>query len=223
MSSPILYLGNKNYSSWSMRPWLALKWGGLAFEERVIPLGGEGYGKSKISEVLAVSPSGRVPALHVDGVVVHDSLAICEWAAERAPSLWPAETGARALARSAAAEMHSGFVGLRNDLSMNVRRRMTRAPAISDAARADLDRFFNLWSGLRSAYALGGPFLFGARSIADAMYAPVATRLRTYAISLPLEAQTYCDAIFADAAFKQWEEGAIKEPWTIPQTESLYQ
>lgn len=222
MSSPMLYLGNKNYSSWSMRPWLALKWGGLAFEARVIALGGEGYGKSKIREVLAVSPSGRVPALHVDGVIVHDSLAICEWAAERAPALWPADAGVRALARSAAAEMHSGFAALRNDLSMNIRRRMALAPAISDDARADLDRLFNLWSGLRSAHGSGGPFLFGARSIADAMYAPVATRLRTYAISSPPAVQAYCDAIFADDAFKQWEAAAIAETWTIPQTESLY-
>ena len=184
MASPILYIGNKNYSSWSMRPWLALKWGGLAFEENLIPLGGEGYGKSKIRDVLAVSPSGRVPALHVDGVVVYDSLAICEWAAERAPSLWPEEAGVRALARSAAAEMHAGFAGLRNDLSMNIRRRMARAPEISDDARADLDRLFNLWSSLRSAHGSNGAFLFGARSIADAMFAPVATRLRNLATNV---------------------------------------
>src|SRR5262249_23570099 len=109
MPKPTLYIGNKNYSSWSMRPWLALTWGGVALEERVLELGMQGYGKSKIAAILAISPSGRVPALHLDGVVIHDSLAICEWAAEHAPALWPADAVTRALARSAACEMHSGF------------------------------------------------------------------------------------------------------------------
>ena len=134
MAAPLLHIGNKNYSSWSLRPWLALKWGDIAFEERVIPLGGEGYGKSRIPAVLAISPSGRVPSLHVDGIVVNDSLAICEWAAERAPGLWPKEAGTRALARSAAAEMHSGFPALRRDLSMNIRRRMRHAPDFPEEA-----------------------------------------------------------------------------------------
>lgn len=220
MAAPILYIGNKNYSSWSMRPWLTLKWGGIGFEERVIPLGGEGYGKSKIADVLAVSPSGRVPALHVDGVVIHDSLAICEWAAEQAPSLWPVEASARALARSAAAEMHSSFAALRNDLSMNVRRRKP-AKLVSDDARADIDRLFNLWTNLRETHGGGGSYLFGARSVADAMYAPVATRLRSYAIAMPSVAQAYCDAVFADDAFQQWEAGALAETWTIEQAERL--
>jgi glutathione S-transferase len=222
MAAPVLFLGNKNYSSWSMRPWLALKWGGIAFEEKVIPLGGEGYGAAKIREVLAVSPSGRVPALHVGGVVVNDSLAICEWAAEQAPALWPADASVRAVARSAAAEMHAGFAALRRDLSMNLRRCMERAPALADDVRADLDRLFNLWASLRAAHGAGGAFLFGARSIADAMFAPVATRLRTYNIAAPAVAAAYCDAIFADDAFKEWERAGLAEPWTIEQTESLY-
>ena len=99
MALPILHIGNKNYSSWSMRPWLALKWGGSAFEEHIIPLGGEGYGRSQIKEVRAVSPNGRVPALHVDGAVIYESLAICEWAAEQTPSLWPKDALVRAQAR----------------------------------------------------------------------------------------------------------------------------
>lgn len=222
MAGPILYIGNKNYSSWSMRPWLALHWGGIDFEERVIPLGGEGYGAGKIHEVLAISPSGRVPALHADGIVVHDSLAICEWAAERTPSLWPHTAAARAMARSAAAEMHAGFAAIRNELSMNVRRRMETSPDISADARADVARLFALWNDLRAQYGAGGPFLFGARSIADAMYAPVATRLRTYAIAMQPEAQAYCGAIFADAAFQRWEAEARAESWTIEPTESLY-
>jgi glutathione S-transferase len=222
MAAPILYIGNKNYSSWSMRPWLALNWGGIAFQERIIPLGGEGYGKSKIKDVLAVSPSGRVPALHLDGAVINDSLSICEWAAEQAPSLWPKDALLRAQARSAAAEMHSSFAALREALSMNVRRRLERAPPLNDDTRADIARLFELWTSLRAAHGANGPYLFGARSIADAMYAPVAARLRTYAIEAAAPVAAYCDTIFTDDAFRAWEQGAEAEPWTIEVTESLY-
>lgn len=222
MATPILHIGNKNYSSWSMRPWLALKWGGIGFEERVIPLGGPGYGKSKIAEILAVSPSGRVPALHVDGAVIYDSLAICEWAYERAPSLWPQDATRRALARSAAAEMHSGFAALRRDLSMNVRRRLDAPPTLADDVQGDLSRLFELWGDCRIKFGAEGTWLFGARSIADAMYAPVATRLVTYAIAMPADAKAYCETIYADAAFKEWERGAAEEPWSIAETEALY-
>jgi glutathione S-transferase len=220
MARPILYIGNKNYSSWSMRPWLALKWGGIAFEERIIPLGGEGYGRSEIKEVRAVSPSGRVPALHVDGAVIYESLAICEWAAEQAPSLWPADAITRAEARSVACEMHAGFAAMRRDMSCNVRRRLDVAPNWPGDTRADLVQLFELWERLLRRH--GGPFLFGQRSIADAMYAPMATRLRTYAVETPRAAQTYCGAIFADAAFQEWERGGEAEAWTIEQTEALY-
>lgn len=222
MAAPILFIGNKNYSSWSMRPWLALKWGEIDFEERVLALGGPGYGKSKIPEVRAVSPSGRVPALRDGDVVIHDSLAICEWANERAPKagLWPADANARALARSAAAEMHSGFAALRRDLSMNVRRRLERAPSLAEDTQGDLERLFESWSACLARS--GGPFLFGARSIADAMYAPVVTRLRTYAIDTPADAGAYCDAILADDAFLEWERGAVAETWTIAQADELY-
>jgi len=220
MSRPILYIGNKNYSSWSMRPWLALKWGGIEFEERVIPLGGPGYGKSKIAEVLAVSPSGRVPSLHVDGATVWDSLAICEWVAEKAPSLWPADATLRAVARSAAAEMHSGFAALRRDGSMNVRRRAGKRDWPEDT-RADIARLEELWTALRARHGAGGPFLFGERCIADAMYAPVCTRLRTYDVAMTDGSRAYCDAVFADDAFRDWERGAIAESWTLPQTDAL--
>jgi glutathione S-transferase len=220
MAAPILYIGNKNYSSWSMRPWLALKWGGIVFDERIIPLGGEGYGRSQIKEVRAVSPSGRVPALHVDGVVIYESLAICEWAAELAPALWPADPLTRAQARSAAAEMHAGFAALRRDLSMNIRRRVSPAPAWPGDTRADLTQLFQLWGDLLQRS--GGPFLFRSRSIADAMFAPVTTRLRTYSVETPDLARAYCSAIFSDAAFQEWERGALAETWTIEQTEALY-
>lgn len=223
-AAPILYIGNKNYSSWSMRPWLAMTWAGLDFEERVMPLGGVGYGKSKIPEILAASPSGRVPALHVNGVVIWDSLAICEWAAEQRPgvALWPEDPVERAVARSAAAEMHSGFAAVRRDLSMNVRRRIAAAPPLPEDTQADITRIKELWGDLRRRFGAGGPFLFGRRCIADAMFAPVCTRFRTYAIGLDATAQAYCDAIFTDAAFGAWEKAAIAESWTIPVTDALY-
>ena len=220
MAAPVLYIGNKNYSSWSLRPWLALKWGGIAFEERIIPLGGEGYGQSAIKEVRDVSPSGRVPALHVSGVVIYESLAICEWAAEQAPSLWPADVLQRAQARAAASEMHAGFAALRRDMSCNIRRRLAKAPAWPADTQADLTQLFKTWEALLQRS--GGPFLFGARSIADAMFAPVATRLRTYAVETPRASQTYCDTIFADAAFQEWERAAEAEPWSIETAEALY-
>jgi glutathione S-transferase len=220
MPAPILFIGNKNYSSWSMRPWLALKWGGIAFEERIIPLGGEGYGRSQIKEVRDVSPSGRVPALHLDGAVVYESLAICEWAAEQAPTLWPADALTRAQARSVASEMHAGFAAVRRDMSMNVRRRMTTTPEWPEDTRVDLDQLFTLWAHVLAQS--GGPFLFGERSIADAMFAPVCTRLRTYAVAAPPAAQKYCATLFADAAFLEWERAAEAETWTIEQAEALY-
>lgn len=203
-----------------MRPWLALKWGGISFEEHVIQLGVEGYGQSAIKEVRDVSPSGRVPALHLDGVVIHESLAICEWAAEHAPSLWPKEVLARAQARALASEMHAGFFALRRDLSMNVRRRLAQEPSWPEDTRIDLAQLFTTWT--HALEKSGGPFLFGARSIADAMFAPVATRLRTYKVSAPAPVRAYCDAIFADTAFKEWERAAEVEPWTIQSAEDLY-
>lgn len=220
MAAPVLHIGNKNYSSWSLRPWLALKWGAIAFDENVIPLGGEGYGKSQIKEVRAVSPSGRVPALQVGDTVIYESLAICEWAAEQAPRLWPADALVRAEARSAASEMHAGFAALRRDMSMNIRRRLEREPAWPEDTRADLERLYALWNGLLSRH--GGPFLFGARTIADAMFAPVATRLRTYNVSAPAHAQAYCAKIFADDKFEEWEKEGGREPWFIAESEALY-
>ncbi|MFT3729303.1 MAG: glutathione S-transferase family protein [Terricaulis sp.] len=222
MAAPVLYIGNKNYSSWSMRPWLALKWGGIPFTEKLIQLGGEGYGRSQIKEIRAVSPSGRVPALHVNDTVIYDSLSICEWAAEQTPGLWPRDTMARAVARSAAAEMHSGFFALRAAMSMNVRRELDAEPDWNAHTRADLDQVFTLWGGLRARYGDGGQFLFGPRSIADAMFAPVATRLRTYKVTAPEVVVAYCETIFADEAFKEWEAAGKAEPWTVEETEKLY-
>lgn len=203
-----------------MRPWLALKWGGIAFDETVIPLGGEGYGQSQIKAVREVSPSGRVPALHLDGLMLYESLAICEWAAEQAPTLWPVDSLIRADARAAASEMHAGFSAMRRDMSCNIRRRLPVAPDWPADTHADLRQLFALWERVLGRY--GGPFLFGQRSIADAMFAPMCTRLRTYAVFMPDFAQRYCDTIFADAAFQEWERAAEAEPWTIEQSEALY-
>jgi glutathione S-transferase len=222
MATPVLHIGNKNYSSWSMRPWLALKWGGIPFEEHIILLGGEGYGRSQIREVRAVSPSGRVPALHVGDALIYESLAICEWAAEQTPSLWPADPLVRAEARAVSSEMHAGFFALRGAMSMNVRRRLETQPDWSEYVRADLERLYALWGGLRARFGGDGQFLFGARTIADAMFAPVATRLRTYKVDAPDVAQGYCAAIFADPAFQDWERAGEAEPYTIEQTEALY-
>jgi glutathione S-transferase len=152
--------------------------------------------------------------------VIYESLAICEWAAEQAPSLWPADTLMRAEARAVACEMHAGFAAMRRDMSCNIRRRLERAPAWPADTRADLAQLFELWERLLARF--GGPFLFGQRSIADAMYAPMATRLRTYAVEAPRSARAYSEAIFSDAVFQEWERAGEAESWTIEQTEALY-
>lgn len=217
---PILYLGNKAYSSWSMRPFLALRWAGIAFEDHVLPMIGGVYGKSGDAAIEAASPSGRVPALKLDLMTIWDSLAICEWAAEQKPDsgLLPKDPIARAFCRSAAAEMHSSFQGIRNKLPMNLR----RATKAEDAVRfedvniqKDIARLQEIWADARTRFNPAGPFLFGARSIADAFFTPVATRFRTYGAKVSPEAQAYCDALLADAAYLEWEQAAKAETWVI--------
>ena len=219
---PKLFIGNKNYSSWSMRPWLVLRWAAIPFDEVVIPLGGEGYGRGSIPAIRAVSPTGRVPALHTDGgQVVTDSLAITMWAADQSPRVWPADPAARAHAFSAAAEMHSSFAGLRRDLSMNLRRRAeVDRSALPNDTRADLDRVEALVGGLLSAH--GGPWLCGERSAADAFYAPVATRLRTYGVPTTAAMHRWMEQLFADADVQAWEKAALHEPWSIGSTDALF-
>lgn len=217
--SNVLFIGYKNYSSWSLRPWLALRWAGIPFEERVVRLDQPGYGRQEIAEVKAVAPNGTVPALHAGGpagrLVIWDSLAIAEWAAEQAAPgvLWPEDPALRAQARSATCEMHSGFAAVRRDLSMNIRRRMDRAPDWPDDTRRQLARLDELWSGLRAQHAHRGPWLFGTRSIADAFFAPMATRLRTYAVETSALATAYRDALLADADFLAWEADCVGEQW----------
>jgi glutathione S-transferase len=214
-----LHIGNRNYSSWSLRPWLVLRWAGIPFDEDVIPLGGEGYGRARMPAVRSVSPSGRIPALTVGDLTIWDSLAITEWVAERASGVWPADATRRAIARSAACEMHSGFAAVRRDLSMNLRRR-TVVPAWPEDTRADIARICELVGTLCERF--GGPWLVGERSAADAFYAPVATRFRTYGVTLPQEVRAWCDTVFADADFRAWEAAAEAEPWTMPATDTLW-
>lgn len=213
-----LVIGNKNYSSWSMRPWMALKGTGIAFDEVVIPL----YtGEADKQRILDVTRSGKVPAL-VDGdITVWDSLAIIEYAAERFPDakLWPQDVAARAHARSISAEMHSGFMPLRNECGMNIHRPI-RAKPLSDDARANIARIQQIWTECRALYGGKGPYLFGAFSGADAMYAPVIHRFRTYAIEVTPAAHAYMDTMLANPAFQEWTRDALAETLLIERFET---
>ena len=202
-----LYIGNKNYSSWSLRPWLLLRVAGIPFEERAVALTGQGP-----SEVhRAYSPSGLVPCLHDGEVRVWDSLAIAEYLAERHAGLWPEAPAARAFARSMSAEMHGGFTALRGTWVMNAKLAFAeRAPP--ESVQREVDRIVQLWTTCRAApAAAGGPFLFGRFGIADAMYAPVALRFRTYAARLPDAAAAYRDALLALPAMQEWISAALAE------------
>jgi glutathione S-transferase len=212
-----IYIGNKNYSSWSLRGWLMLKQTGAAFEEVVIPLGPIG---TRTPAIRAHSPSARVPALHHRDLVVWDSLAIGEYLAELFPKahLWPEDREARAIARSVSAEMHSGFASMRSAMSMNLRRAESKVP-ISPAVAEDIARIFAIWSECRKRYGKGGPFLFGALSIADAMFAPVTTRFQTYGVDMDEGARAYVDAIRALPAMREWTDAAHRETTVIQEYE----
>ena len=214
--STILVIGNKNYSSWSLRPWLFMKVHGIPFEERRIAL----YREESRERLLDVSGSGRVPVLIRDGVTVWDSLAILETLAELEPSLagWPSAPGERAWARAISAEMHSGFGALRSQLPMNCRRTIA-TPALSDDAQQDVDRVREIWRACRRAHPGIGPFLFGNFTIADAMYAPVVCRFETYGVRTgPLERE-FMDAILGLPAMRAWYDDARRETEVLPQFE----
>ncbi|MEA2837427.1 MAG: glutathione S-transferase [Bradyrhizobium sp.] len=212
-----LVIGNKNYSSWSMRPWLALKAANVAFDEVSIPL----YtGDADKQRILKFSRSGKVPVL-VDGdVTIWDSLAIIEYAAERFPQagLWPADAAARAHARSVSAEMHSGFAALRDECGMNLHRPVG-AKALSADALADIARIQESWAECRERYGKLGPYLFGACSGADAMYAPVVHRFRTYAIDVTPVVRHYMETMMALPAFQQWTRAGLAETLVIEKLE----
>jgi glutathione S-transferase len=214
-----LVIGNKNYSSWSLRPWLALRANNIPFEEIFIPLYTDQADKDRI---LQVSRSGKVPALIDGDITVWDSLAIIEYLAERFPDarLWPADRAARAHARAISAEMHSGFVALRNECGMNLHRPI-RAVALSDDARANVARVQEIWADCHARYGRQGPFLFGAFSGADAMYAPIVHRFRTYAIPVKAEAQHYVDAMMSLPAFQQWTRDGLAETLLIDRFEHV--
>jgi len=213
-----LVIGNKNYSSWSMRPWLALRANDIPFEEIFIPL----YtGTADKQRILDFSHAGKVPIL-VDGeVTVWDSLAIIEYIAERFPEkrLWPEHPGHRAHARAVSAEMHSGFAALRNECGMNLHRPVC-AIELSENARANIARIEEIWSDCRKRYGRSGPFLFGSFGAADAMFAPVVHRFRTYAIAVSHETQAYMDTMMALPAFAEWTKAGLAETIIIEKFET---
>jgi glutathione S-transferase len=213
-----LAIGNKNYSSWSMRPWLALKANDIAFEEILIPL----YtGEADKRRILDITASGKVPALIDGDTTIWDSLAIIEYAAERFPQarLWPLDRASRAHARSISAEMHSGFMALRGECGMNLHRPVG-AKRLSDQARADVARIVQIWTECRERYGRTGPYLFGSFSAADAMYAPVVHRFRTYAIEVTPAAAGYMEAMMVLPAFAEWTSAGLAETLLIEKFEN---
>ncbi len=214
-----LIIGNKNYSSWSFRPWIAMKALGIPFDEVLIPFGtplGNPEFKAKLA---AYTPAGLVPVLIDGDVHVWETLAILEYLAETFPDkrVWPVEAKARAEARALASEMHAGFSALRSECPMNLRRPV-RTRGLSAAAQANVARLQTMWIGARAQY--GGSFLFGKFCAADAMYAPVVARLFTYGIKVEREALSYMEAVMALPAWAEWKAAALKEEWIVPEDEA---
>jgi glutathione S-transferase len=211
-----LVIGNKNYSSWSYRPWIAMKVAGIAFDEEVISLNAEDF-KPRVSKH---SGTGKVPVL-IDGPVeVWESLAILEYLAEKFPAakLWPSDAAARAHARAISSEMHAGFLPLRRACPMNMWRPVKQLVLNAEAA-ANVARIDAMWTDCRSRFGSGGPFLFGTFSAADAMYAPVVARFHTYGISVSSSARAYMTAMMALPAWGEWLSAALKEPWVLQEDE----
>ena len=210
-----LYVGNKNYSSWSMRPWVLLKQGNIRFEEVKVRFDSFDPGSQFKTTVNAITPNGKVPVLVDDGLTVWDTLAIAEYVAEQYPQakLWPADRAARARARSLCAEMHSGFTQLRSHCPMNIEASLPDIGALiwrdQAGVRADVARILAMWSALLAEH--GGPMLFGAFSVVDAYYAPVAMRLRIYALPVPPEITAYMERLCALPGVKAWIDEALAE------------
>ena len=213
MPSYTLVIGNKNYSSWSLRPWLLMKQSDLAFQEVRVPL----YVAGSKETLRAYGPSGKVPVLLDAAVTVWDSLAISEYLAERHPErqLWPADSAQRAVARSISAEMHSGFAPLRANMAMNCRGFFPGLGRTVEVA-ADIERIQRIWTDCRERFGLSGPYLFGAFTVADAMYAPVVLRFKTYAVQLSPIAQEYANTVLALPTLQEWIEAARAESEVIP-------
>lgn len=208
MGALTLVIGNKNYSSWSLRPWMYMTQSGIAFSEKRIPLSTEQWRR----EIGALSPSLKVPALHDDDLVVWESLAICEYLAEQFPRTqgWPVETAARAVARAVSAEMHAGFADLRECMPMNCRLRCEDYSP-PERARADIARIRDIWGECRRRYGADGPWLFGRFCIADAMYAPVALRFASYCVVPDEICQEYVNTLLAAPAVQAWVAEAKRE------------
>lgn len=212
MSDLTLVIGNKTYSSWSLRPWLAMKQAGLAFEEIRIPL----YRPESRDRVLRYSPTGKVPTLRHGELVIWESLAICEYIAEQfAPELYPKDPAQKAIARSVSHEMHAGFSTLREQLSMNIKAKIEFG-AIEPKLQADIDRISQIWRDCRANFGAGGDFLFGTFTIADAMYAPVVSRFITYGVTVGKVETAYMDAIWQLPALQDWLAAAEQETEVLP-------
>ena len=214
MSKPLLVIGNKNYSSWSLRAWLMLKHVGINFDEMRISLFVAGY-KEKL---FSISPAGKVPVYSEGDLLVWDTLAIGEYLYETHLALWPADKAARARARSVSAEMHSGFIPLRKGMPMNIRAH-GRKVASSPELEADIMRIKNIWRELRTQYAEAGPWLFGQYSIADAMFAPVAFRFLTYGVTEPGAVDDYVQTVARDPLVQEWLQAAAMEQEVIASSE----
>jgi glutathione S-transferase len=217
MADFTLYIGNKNYSSWSLRGWLMAKAAGITFEEVLIRL----RQPNTKAEVLRHSPSGRVPALVHGEISIWESLAIGEYLAELFPDaqLWPESRAARAVARSVSTEMHAGFSALRTHFPMNMRSSFPNR-ASTPEVQADVDRITSIWHDCRTRFGKDGPFLFGGTfGNADAMYAPVVSRFRTYKVELDAGAQAYCDAVWSWPPMQEWATAAKNEPWVMEDSE----
>jgi glutathione S-transferase len=215
--APKLIIGNKNYSSWSFRPWILMRQAGIPFEEELYAL----YEPGSREKIMQYSPTGTVPCL-VDGdVTVWESLAILDYLADKFPEkkLWPADLKARGFARAISSEMHAGFGPLRQYCSMNMRRDRNKPRELTPEVKANVERIDAIWSECRSRFGAGGPFLFGAFSNADAMYAPVVSRFASYSIGVSPAARSYMDAVMALPAWKEWEDAARVEPMVMPHNE----
>ena len=220
MADFVLTIGNKNYSTWSLRGWLACRLAGIDFEERMIPLDEAGTAAA----IAAVSPNRRVPCLEHGSVLVWDTLAIAEYLHELKPEagLWPKDRAARAHARSLVAEMHSSFMGLRNRCPMDIR---GQVPPINAPAEVleDIARLEEAWAAARAKFGQGGPYLFGEWTLADCFFAPVASRCKSYGLPLSADATAYVEAVLAQSHVQEWVEAALKETWRIPHEDAAEQ
>ena len=216
MSRPTLVIANKNYSSWSMRPWVLLRTLGIEFDEVQLKFGSDAHRDG----IARWSPTGLVPVLWLDGEPVWDTFAIAETVAERWPErqAWPTDARARAVARSVCAEMHSGFRALRGAMPMNIRGAYP-GKGMNPDVRKDIDRVVDIWTACRERFGQGGDLLFGGFSIADAYYAPVVTRFATYAVELPQVARRYADAVLALPAVRGWSAAGRAEPEFVAEDE----